>query len=285
MVDVTLALGGGGSKGYSHLGVIRSLESRGFKIRGIAGTSAGGMAGAIYAAGYSIAEILEKISDIRQEDIYVFGRGPGLLGTKGLEQVLHRFLGGKTFSDLEIPFAVTAVDLKAMTEVVLQEGNVLDAVLATTAIPGIFPPRVLNELLLVDGVVLNPIPVAIARSLAPSLPVIAVSLVPEPDRWHISFPWDAPSTNPLLRPISKLRFAKAFEVYLRSTEMTSHMLSEMRLELEKPDLIIRPEVASIGSLDRVDIQDVARLGDQAVEKMDKEVKRIGKKQSWFSRKN
>ena len=285
MIDVTLALGGGGSKGYSHLGVIRSLESRGYKIRAIAGTSAGGVAGAIYAAGYSIEEILEEIADLRQEDLFGFGWGPGLLGTKGIEQILGRFLQGKTFSDLVIPCAVTAVDLKTMTEVVLQKGSVLDAVLATTAIPGIFPPRVIDDLLLVDGVVLNPVPVAVARSLAPSLPVIAVSLVPEPDCWQITSPWETPSTNPLLRPISKLRVAKAFEVYLRSMEMTSHMLSEVRLALEKPDLIIRPEVSRIGSLDQVDIMEVANLGDLAVEQVKKELRKIGKKVGWFSRKN
>ena len=196
-VDVTLALGGGGSKGYAHLGVIRALEKRGFRIRGIAGSSAGGMAGAIFAAGFTPEEIIGRIAHLRQENLYGFGRGPGLLGTNGIEQIISYFLEGKTFSDLIIPCALIAVDLINMNEIIIREGAVIDAVMATIAIPGVFPPREIDDYLLVDGMVLNPVPVAVARSLAPSLPVIAVSLTPEPERWKKVSPWDTKPANPL----------------------------------------------------------------------------------------
>ena len=282
MVDVTLALGGGGSKGYAHLGVIRALEKRGFRIRGIAGSSAGGMAGAIYAAGFSPDEIIGRIAHQKQENLYGFGRGPGLLGTKGIEQIVNQFLEGKTFSDLKIPCALIAVDLINMNEIILREGAVIDAVMATTAVPGIFPPRELDEYLLVDGMVLNPVPVEVSRSLAPSLPVIAVSLTPEPERWKKTTPWDSTPANPLLRSISKLRVAKAFDVYLRSMDMTIHMLGEKRLEMERPELLIRPDVGHIGSLDRVNILEVVELGDRAVELVEDELKLITRRRRWFS---
>ncbi len=283
MVDVTLALGGGGSKGYAHLGVIRALEKRGFRIRGIAGTSAGGMAGAIYAAGFTPDEIIDRIAHLRQENLYGFGRGPGLLGTKGIEQIIDQFLEGKTFSDLKIPCALVAVDLINMNEIIIREGKVIDAVMATIAIPGVFPPRELDDYLLVDGMVLNPVPVEVSRSLAPSLPVIAVSLTPEPERWKKASPWDTTPANPLLRSISKLRVAKAFDVYLRSMDMTIHMLGEKRIEMENPAILIRPDVGHIGSLDRVNIPEVAQLGDLAVELVEDELKLIKRRRRWFSR--
>jgi NTE family protein len=280
MLDVTLALGGGGSKGYAHLGVVKGLENRGFQIRAIAGTSAGGLAGAIIAAGFTPDEIVAKIGHLRQENLYSFGRGSGLLGTKGIEQIIAQFLGEKTFSDLKIPCALTAVDLLNKLEVIIQDGKVLDAVMATIAIPGLFPPKELGDFLLVDGMVLNPVPVEIARSLAPGLPVIAVSLTPEPERWKKSSNWDVTPANPLLRPISKLRVAKAFDVYLRSMDMTIHMLGEKRLELEKPAVLIRPDVGRIGSLDRVNIPDVVQLGERAVEQVEQELLKIKRKRRW-----
>lgn len=278
MTEITLALGGGGSKGYAHLGVIRALTELGFQIKGIAGTSAGGMAGAIYAAGYQPDELLEAIASVSQENLYGFGRGPALLNPSGLHRILEEFLGDVKFKDLRIPCALTAVDLKEMAEITLREGSVLDGVKATTAIPGVFPPVELDQYQLVDGMVLNPVPVGIARSLAPRLPVIAVSLSPEPERWKAVLPWDSRPANPLLRPISRLRIAKAFDVYLRSMDMTLHMMGELRLELEKPAVLIRPDVSHIGSLDRVDVKEVARLGDEAVQQSLPALRRI-KRQS------
>ena len=281
MTDISLALGGGGSKGFAHLGVIRALQSAGFNIRTIAGTSAGGMAAAVFAAGFSPSEIIQRVSSIRQDNLYGFGRGPALLDNKGIQSILQEFLGELSFSDLRIPCAVTAVDLVKMEEVILCDGKVIDAVMATIAVPGIFPPRERGEQVLVDGMVLNPVPVRLARSLDPKLPVVAVSLTPEPERWKISSPWDSTPANPLLRSISRLRVAKAFDVYLRSMDITLHMLGEIRLEVDKPEVIIRPDVSKIGSLDRVNVKTVAELGEAAVESALSDLRKISNKKKWF----
>lgn len=280
MREITLALGGGGSKGYAHLGVIRALTDLGFKIRGIAGTSAGGMAGAIFAAGHDPAKVLETIFSVDQENLYGFGRGPALLDPRGIYHVLEEFLGEIEFADLQIPCALTAVDLKGMTEVTIREGKVLDGVKATTAIPGVFPPVEIGQYQLVDGMVLNPVPVDIARSLAPRLPVVAVSLSPTPEHWRSVLPRDLRPANPLLRPITRLRIAKAFEVYMRSMDMTLHMMGELRLQIEKPEVLIRPDVFHIGSLDRVDVYQVAQLGDDAVRKNLPALRKIKKRSRW-----
>lgn len=274
-MEIALALGGGGARGNAHLGVMRALKREGFIIRAVAGTSAGGMAAAIYAAGYEPQEIIDKFSCINQSSLYSLGGGPSLLGIKGIVNALHTFLDDQTFADLRVPCALTAVDIESMQEVVLQEGRVIDAIMATIAIPGVFPPKKWGERLLVDGGVLDPVPVRIARSLAPDLPVVAVSLSPPQEQWQ-----DLPDPKlfkdpPILKPIAQLRVAQAFDIFLRSIELGTHMLSEARLEIEKPDLIIRPDVREIGALDKVDVREVAARGDRAVEEVLPELKKMG----------
>ncbi len=283
MTDIALALGGGGSKGYAHLGVMQALLELGFNIKAIAGSSAGGMAGVVYAAGFKPDIVLEALSAIDQNNLYGFGRGPALLSPSGIHSILERFLGDKEFSDLQIPCAVTAVDLKAMAEVTLKEGKVLDAVKATMAIPGMFPPVELDHYQLVDGMVLNPVPVEIARSLAPRLPVVAVSLSPEPENWKTAISLGAKPANPLLRPISRLRIAKAFDVLFCSMDMTLYKLVELRLQKEEPAVVIRPDVYHIGSLDRVDIKQVALLGEKAVQESLPALKKLKKRSRWWFR--
>jgi NTE family protein len=244
------------------------------------------MAAAVYAAGYSPDDIIKIVKDNQFDRLYGFRRGPAMLRIKSIYQALSYFLSDETFSDLNIPIALTAVDLKTMTEVILKDGIVFDAVMATVAIPGIFPPKEWDDYLLIDGAVLDPVPVRVSRSLVPGLPVIAVPLIPVPDRWKEVSPWGKPSDNPLLRPISRLRVAKAFEIYLRSTDMTGHMLSELRLQADSPEVVIRPEVGHIGRLDNVDIERIADLGEVAVEESLEELQQLmgGKnRRKWFKR--
>jgi NTE family protein len=262
-MDIVLALGGGGAKGNAHLGVIKVLENAGYRIQGVAGTSAGGMVSAVYAAGFRPDEIIEIFSSVDQKDLYSLGGGPALLGMEGISKALNQFLDRETFQDLEVPCALTAVDLKEMREVVLSEGSVKNAVLATIAIPGIFPPRKWGDHLLIDGGVVDPVPVTVARELRPDLPVVAVSLSTLSPQQIKYLPGALLRNPPILKPIAKLRVAQAFDIFMRSVILSQHMLAEKRLELEKPDYIIRPQVAHIGYLDRVNVREVAALGEEA----------------------
>ncbi|MBN2549110.1 MAG: patatin-like phospholipase family protein [Anaerolineales bacterium] len=267
-MDITLALGGGGAKGIAHLGVLRCLLKAGFQIRALAGTSAGGMIGSLYAAGYGPDEILERFLQVDQSNLYhrMPGDGPSILGVAGINRVLGEMLGERTFDELRIPFAVSAVDFKTGREVILKHGRVLDAVLATIAVPGIFPPQEWENYTLVDGGLLNPVPVAPARALAPRLPVAAVAL--NGPQLHPIETFEPPSLLqhvPLLRQIAQLRLAQAFSVFLRSLEIGSLAITEMRLQLDQPDVIIRPDLEGIGLLDRVDLADVTDRGERAAE--------------------
>lgn len=276
-MDVVLALGGGGAKGNAHLGVIKVLEREGYRIRAVAGTSAGGMAAAIYAAGYSPAEIIEIFSQVDQDDLYSLGSGPALLGMEGISKALHKFIDQETFQDLKIPCALTAVDLKSMQEVILTRGSVMESILATIAIPGIFPPRPWGDYRLIDGGVVDPVPVEAARELAPGLPVIAVSLSTLTEEEIQLLPDTLLREPPLLKPIAKLRVAQAFDIFLRSIILTQHALTESRLKVEKPEIVITPEVAHIGYLEKVDVVRVASLGEKAAERALPEIK---KKLNW-----
>jgi len=103
------------------------------------------------------------------------------------------------------------------------------------------------------------------RRHSEGLPVVAVSLSPFPETWsQLPAPKFLPE-KPILKPIARLRVAQAFDIFMRSLEMGSYMLAHTRLELEKPDVIIRPQVGDIGTLDRVDIVELADRGDAAVE--------------------
>ncbi len=283
-MDITLALGGGGAKGNSHIGVLRRLEKEGFNIRAISGTSFGGIVAVMYAAGNSPEEIEDIFSKVDQSRLY--GRSTeersSLLGLGGVRKWLDTVLLDRTFADLRIPCAVIAVDLKGGCEVLLDNGPVKNALLATIALPGIFPVYTWQDWELVDGGVLNPVPVSVARGLAPSLPVVAVVLhspMGEPAR-SIGVPVPSGLPRPILDRLAHIRIAKAFDVFMRSVDVGNRAVAEYRLKVDKPDIILRPEVADIELLEQVDVRKVAQRGDKAVEVALPELKQMV---SWTSR--
>lgn len=266
-MDISLALGGGGARGNAHIGVIRRLEEEGYRIRAVAGTSAGGVVAAFYAAGYTPDEIEEIFIGMDQNRL--FGRsqkdGPAILGLVGVSKLLEKYLGERTFADLKIPCAISAADILSASEVVMAEGRVVEAVLATIALPALLPPREIGDYSLVDGARLDPVPVSLARALKPKLPVVAVVLSPPMGQRNGMAPMRLPFRlpSPVMNGLKRLRFAQAFNVFLRSTDATDRMLTELRLRLDAPEIIIRPEVSHIQLFEKVDVRHVVRLGEKA----------------------
>jgi NTE family protein len=269
ITDISLALGGGGSRGNAHVGVLRVLEREGFRVRAVAGTSAGGIVAAAYASGYTPDQMEAIFAGVDQSKLFwrTLPDGPGLLSLSGAEKVLEEFLGERTFEDLKIPCAMAAVDIKAGREVILNQGRLVDAVLATIAVPGIFPPKMLEDVELVDGGVLDPVPVSVARALAPSLPVVAVVLTPllEPAGGMTRLPMPVPVPARLVKRLTRTRLAQTFNIFLSAVDAGERMITELRLKMDDPDVIIRPDVSGIGLLDKVDVPAVVRLGEQATE--------------------
>lgn len=287
-MDITLALGGGGAKGNAHIGALRRLEKEGYRIRTVAGTSFGGLVAILYASGYSPADLKDIFEAVDQSTLY--GRdtndGPSLLGLSGVRKWLDEIVGEKTFDDLFIPCAVTAVDVKTGSEVIITEGKLKDAILATIALPGIFPSHHLNDWELIDGGVLNPVPVSVARILSPDLPIVAVVLNDPMDKPVRTYTIPMPSILPRLFTdrITRMNFAQSFDIFMRAVDISSRAVSHFRLQLDAPDVIIRPNVHHVELLDKVVVAEVAQLGEDAIEEALPQLKhavswqrRIGKK--------
>lgn len=264
-IAVALALGGGGTKGVAHLGVLRALEQQGLRIAAIAGTSIGGLVGAVYATGRPLDDIIQRVSTLSQGGLFRRGReiDNALLGLEGVAEVLLEFIGETYIEELPIPLALTAVDLNTGQEIVLKSGRVLDAVLATIALPGIFPPRRIGEHTLIDGGVSNPVPVSLARRLRPGLPVIAsvLSVPPMAEKplpvTHLLPPM------PVLERLSQFRLARALTIFTQAMNINGRVLTELRLDIEKPDVVLRPDVDDIGLLDPIDVNNFLARGEAA----------------------
>ena len=175
-----VALGGGGARGLAHIGVLRVLEREGISVDYLAGTSMGGVMAAGYASGMSSYDLERETLAATRNNNMVRMVDPGLLqgglirGKKTLA-FFKQIFGEKTFAELPKKLAVVAVDLKSHQEVILQEGSVALALRATTSIPGIFEPFEINGQRLVDGGLLNNLPVDVVRNMGAEV-VIAVDI-------------------------------------------------------------------------------------------------------------
>ncbi|HAF47624.1 MAG TPA: hypothetical protein DCL08_00070 [Anaerolineaceae bacterium] len=269
-MEITLALGGGGMRGVAHIGVLRALENHGFKIRAIAGTSAGGLVGAVYAAGYSTEKIEKTVNDMGANWSFWHQSNdqPSLLGISGLANTLSELLADRTFDELKIPFAATAVSLYSGEEIILTKGKVIDAVMATIAVPGVFPSQEIGGRVLIDGGVLDPVPVQVARWMRPDLPVVAVILHKTPEGWvpdELPLPISIPGPSSIIERLTKLRPVQALKIFTRASEVSSKHLSELSMSLYKPEVIVTPRVGHIGLLQNINAEEMIQAGMDATE--------------------
>lgn len=266
---ISLALGGGGSKGITHVGVIKALLENGIEIDSIAGTSIGSIVAAIYSKGYTVEEMIDLFKGIDQSKLFSFpfADGPGFLGYRGVKEFLDQALGDVTFQDLKIKCTIISVDLNTDSVVEMTTGIVKDAILASIAVPGFFPPQFVDGMTLVDGGVMDPVPVRSARKMSPGLPVIAVSLSTRilSDTPLTQQPGSIGFNSLLVNQISRTNLSKTFKVLVDSIDSSSRQVTELRLQIDQPDIIMRPSVSKIGLLDPVNIDEMVQLGKEAVE--------------------
>lgn len=176
--DVSLVLGSGGARGHAHIGVIRALEERDFRIRNIAGTSIGAVIGGVYAAKElhtygEWASRLEKADVVKLLDLS-FSRTSIFKGER-IISVLRDLIGDRKIEDLDRGFTAIATSLHDEREIWLNKGSLFDAMRASTAVPGLFSPVTVDNRTLVDGGLVNPIPIAPTLNDATDM-TIAVSL-------------------------------------------------------------------------------------------------------------
>ncbi|MFH1752809.1 MAG: patatin-like phospholipase family protein [Candidatus Omnitrophota bacterium] len=180
-----LALGSGAAMGLAHIGVIKVLEKENIHIDVISASSMGAIIGTLWALGLN-AEELEQVANIFKSRFKTLLLADPTLPIRGLikghtiRRFLKTYLGDKTFQDIKRPIKVVACDIKTRREVVIDKGKLIDAVMASISIPGIFEPVVLNDAQLIDGGIVNPVPVNVLTKLGIKR-VIAVNTLPSPE--------------------------------------------------------------------------------------------------------
>lgn len=236
-----LVLGGGGARGLAHVGVVSVLQREGIAVDYLAGTSMGGLVGALYAANVPldvVEEQLKRLSkfteQIRLVDVNISAAGLSIRGRR-IYNLMADLLGEElTFADLKIPLAMVSVDIYSGREVILQGGSVIDAVRATISVPGVFEPVDLGDYRLVDGGVLNNLPVDVARTQGATR-TIAVDVLP-------SFTTNVPGLKPvelgLQLPFGPLVLNETYHVLM----IMIAALTENHLRRWPPDLLIRPPI-------------------------------------------
>ena len=173
---IGLAFGGGGFKGAAHVGVLKVLDEYGIKPDMVAGTSIGAAVAALLASGYTW-QMMEKL--LRQFDLdaimKVRPRKSGLIPATGYAELIHTCVNGKKIEEMDIPLKIVAVDLVSWKKVVFDKGETAQAVRASSAIPGIFTPVKMGEMLLADGFLLDACPSGVVRDMGADI-VLGVSL-------------------------------------------------------------------------------------------------------------
>ncbi len=175
-----LALGSGGARGIAHIGFLQALEEADIRPDYVSGCSMGSIVGACYCAGVPLATLKEVALSLKLSKIATLNINPirsnGLLRFDKARKILEEYLGGLTFQDLKIPFLCIAVDLKEGKVIELKEGNVIDAILASSTIPGAFTPSVIEGRTLVDGGILERVPTKEVRDMGADV-IVAVDVL------------------------------------------------------------------------------------------------------------
>lgn len=246
---IALVLGGGATKGFAHVGVIKGLEANQIFPDMIVGTSAGSVVGALYAAGYSAAD-LEKISTRIEEGEIRDWSFPdrGIFKGEALQDFVNKAVGQRPLEKLKYPFAVITTDLHTGEQVVFQTGNTGMAVRASSAVPGVFQPVLISGHEYVDGGLVSPVPVEVARKLGADF-VIAVDVS------------DSPVYN---------KTDSTVEVMLQTFTIMGQTIR--RYELAGADILIRPQLNGIGTTNFDDRISAIQDGENAVKSVLPELK-------------
>lgn len=186
---IALVLGSGGARGYAHIGVLEALEHQGIKPDFIVGTSAGSIVGALYASGKTPEQLHQIALDLRVNDVRDFKVGKqGFFDGKKVEDYVNNLVNGKNLESLKIPMYVVATQLKSGEKVIFNQGNTGLAVRASVTIPSMFAPTLIAGKEYVDGGLVSPVPVNIARDLGADI-VIAVDILAQPQHTETGNMW------------------------------------------------------------------------------------------------
>jgi len=288
---IGLALGGGAARGFAHIGILKTLLAHGIVPNVVVGTSIGAVVGGAYAAGHldtleQWARGLQMRNILGYLDIRL--NGSGLIGGEKLASQLEATIGSTLIEDLPCKFATVATEVRTGHEIWLTHGRVVDAMRASYALPGIFAPVLIGDRWLVDGALVNPVPVSAARALGAEI-VIAANLSSDVfthsttiyAHGALSAPADAGAEQPPRR-----RFGKFFSpertvkreffggggrpgissVMVDAFNIMQDRITRARLAGDPPDLLISPRVGQIGWFDFHRAADLIEFGARSAER-------------------
>jgi NTE family protein len=244
---ITLVLGGGGARGLAHAGILEVLSNAGIPVRAIVGTSIGAEVGAFYCAGIPPDRIAAMVREFDwMATLKLFWptlNGGGLTSGRNIETYLQQRLGDGTFASCRPPLRALATDMHSGQQVILGEGRLVDAVRASIALPGIIAPHPLDGRLLGDGGLVNPLPVDVARE-AFGGPVVAVAVHP-----GAVAPEEDGEEDPFREPAGEGEGPDLLENLRRAIQITQAQLVHWHLADRPPDLLLKPVVPGMGSME------------------------------------
>jgi NTE family protein len=238
-IKIGLAFSGGGARGLAHVGGLKVLEDAGIAIDCISGTSMGGVIAAAYACGIPVCEIEERALGLAHmhELIKLLDVSPlrrGLLEGDRIRDYMAEMFLDRHFENLPVRLALPAVDLVEAREIVFTSGLVLPAVLATIAVPGLLPPMEIGPYHLVDGGILNNLPVDRVHELGADI-VIAIDAQFDP---YTEKPWqDLP-----VRPRFPIPLPDFFLDFYRAELIMIAQITQAHLKVSPPDLLLHPPI-------------------------------------------
>lgn len=282
---VGLALGSGSARGWAHVGVIRALEQAGIRPDLVCGTSIGALIGAAYAAG-ELERLEQWAIGLGFKDVVAFmdvSLSSGLLKGERLRDFFRRNFVDCPLEQLPMPFAAVATSLHTGAEVWLREGSTIDAVRASIALPGLFAPALNEGSVLVDGGLVNPVPVSLARAMGADF-VIAVDLGSDILGRHLRAhpPAEAPAgeVSEWIRKLQdnldalipthspdKPDIPSMLDVLATSINIMQVRISRSRMAGDPPDLVVAPRLAHFGLLDFHRTKEAIEEGKRAVERV------------------
>lgn len=248
---IGLALGSGGARGFAHVGVIKTLLDAGIPIDVIAGSSMGAMVGCFYAAGQDI-ERLYKLSKVFKRKYYLDFTIPkmGFIAGNRVKELIRIFTYGRSLEELDIPVSVVATELTTGDKVIFTSGPIADAVRASIAIPGIFVPEKYQGKLLVDGGVVDRVPVSVVEEMGADI-VIGV---------------DVSRVN------RSSEITSIYDVIMQSIDILQMELAANR-EIAS-DIMMKPPVEKYSSRTFTNIEEIIRAGEEEAEKHIPHIKKL-----------
>lgn len=280
---IGLALGSGSARGWAHVGVIHALERAGIKPDLVCGTSIGALVGAAYAAG-ELKNFEKWLLGLGITDVLSFmdvRLNGGMIKGERLMEFFRRNFIDRPIENLAMPFAAVATELHNGAEVWLREGSTIDAVRASIALPALFTPVIREGRTLVDGALVNPVPVSLARAMGAEI-VIAVDLgsdllgrhmheesepeapVAEISEWRRKLQENLGAFIPS-NPDDESSLPSMLDVVTSSINIMQVRISRSRMAGDPPDAIVAPRLGHLGLLDFHRSKEAIEAGEHAVE--------------------